>query len=104
MSRERLRPELRDGRVGEPCRAKRRERVAVALADVVGDRRAINQPGTSDEYPNWRVPLSGPDGAPMSLDGVFHSQRALRLSAVMNGFVVPPTAHRSTSDFIIGLG
>ena len=78
--------------------------LCAALTDAVGDHRTQNQPGTIDEYPNWRVPLSGPDGAPMSLDGVFHSQRALRLSAVMNGFVVPPTAHRSTSDFIIGLG
>jgi hypothetical protein len=38
----------------------------------------------------------------MSLEDVFHSERALRMSAVMNGFVVPPTAHRSTSEFIIG--
>src|SRR5699024_1681620 len=33
---------------------------AVSVADLVGDRRAVNVPGTSDEYPNWRVPLSGP--------------------------------------------
>ena len=38
--------------------------LGVALADLVGDRRIINQPGTSDEYPNWRLPLTGPDGAP----------------------------------------
>ena len=36
--------------------------LGVALADLVGDRRIINQPGTSDEYPNWRLPLTGPDG------------------------------------------
>ena len=36
--------------------------LCVALTDAVGDRRAQNQPGTIDEYPNWRVPLSGPDG------------------------------------------
>ncbi|PRY60277.1 4-alpha-glucanotransferase [Knoellia remsis] len=41
---------------------------AVSLADVVGDRRAINQPGTEDEYPNWRIPLAGPDGQPVSLE------------------------------------
>ena len=28
--------------------------LGVALTDVVGDRRAMNQPGTDDEYPNWR--------------------------------------------------
>ena len=33
-----------------------------ALTDAVGDHRTQNQPGTVDEYPNWRVPLSGPDG------------------------------------------
>lgn len=76
--------------------------LCAALTDAVGDHRTQNQPGTTDEYPNWRVPLSGPDGTPMSLEDVFHSERALRLSAVMNGFVVPPTAHRSTSEFIIG--
>ena len=43
----------------------------VALTDAVGDRRTQNQPGTIDEYPNWRVPLSGPDGRPMLLEDVF---------------------------------
>ena len=38
--------------------------LAVALADVVGDHRAINQPGTNDEYPNWRIPLAGPGRPP----------------------------------------
>ena len=36
--------------------------LCVSLTDAVGDRRTQNQPGTSDEYPNWRVPLAGPDG------------------------------------------
>lgn len=34
----------------------------VALADLVGDRRPINQPGTSSEYPNWRLPLADGSG------------------------------------------
>jgi 4-alpha-glucanotransferase len=51
----------------------------VALTDAVGDRRTQNQPGTIDEYPNWRVPLSGPDGRPILLDEVFSSERAARL-------------------------
>ena len=76
--------------------------LCAALTDAVGDHRTQNQPGTTNEYPNWRVPLSGPQGRPMTLEEVFHSQRALRLSAAMNGFVMPPTAHRSTSEFIIG--
>ena len=31
--------------------------VGVSLADAVGDCRTQNIPGTSDEYPNWRIPL-----------------------------------------------
>jgi 4-alpha-glucanotransferase len=57
----------------------------LALTDAVGDRRAQNQPGTIDEYPNWRVPLSGPDGRPILLDDVFTSERAARLCAVTAG-------------------
>ena len=34
--------------------------LVVSLTDAVGDRRTQNQPGTIDEYPNWRVPLTGP--------------------------------------------
>lgn len=36
--------------------------LAVSLVDMVGDRRTQNQPGTKDEYSNWRVPLSDADG------------------------------------------
>ena len=25
-------------------------------------------PGTVDEYPNWRIPLAGPDGQPVLLE------------------------------------
>ena len=57
----------------------------LALTDAVGDRRTQNQPGTIDEYPNWRVPLSGPDGRPILLDDVFASERAARLCAVLLG-------------------
>jgi 4-alpha-glucanotransferase len=59
--------------------------LSVALTDAVGDRRTQNQPGTVDEYPNWRVPLTGPDGAPMLLEDVFASERAARLAAVLRG-------------------
>lgn len=57
--------------------------VGAALVDLVGDRRTQNQPGTLDEYPNWRVPLSGPDGEPLVLEDVFTSARAARLAAVL---------------------
>ena len=61
------------------------------LVDAVGDRRTQNQPGTIDEYPNWRVPLSGPDGNPIGLEEVFAAVRPMRLAAVLNGWShVPP--------------
>jgi 4-alpha-glucanotransferase len=58
--------------------------ICVSLTDLVGDRRTQNQPGTIDEYPNWRVPLTGPDGAPLTLEQVFSSTRARRLAQVVN--------------------
>lgn len=64
----------------------------VALTDAVGDRLTQNQPGTIDEYPNWRVPLSGPDGQPLLLEDIYASERAMRISAVMNGFDVVPAS------------
>ena len=42
--------------------------LAVSLADAVGDRKAQNQPGTDQEYPNWRVPLTDAAGRPVLLD------------------------------------
>jgi 4-alpha-glucanotransferase len=42
--------------------------LVVALADLVGDRRAVNQPGTLDEYPNWRVPLTDAKGRLVRLE------------------------------------
>lgn len=68
--------------------------LCAALTDAVGDRRMQNQPGTVDEYPNWRVPLSGPDGKPLLLDDVFSSERARRLATVMNGFSSPVVGRR----------
>jgi 4-alpha-glucanotransferase len=48
--------------------------LGVAVPDLVGDRRSVNQPGTQDEYPNWRVPLSGPEGRPVLLEDVVHAE------------------------------
>ena len=42
--------------------------VGVGLPDMVGDRRAQNQPGTYLEYPNWRVPITDADGQPVVLE------------------------------------
>lgn len=58
--------------------------LCATLTDAVGDGLTQNQPGTIDEYPNWRVPLSHPDGTPMYLEEVFTDARAQRLADVMN--------------------
>jgi len=57
--------------------------LGVSLTDAVGDRRTQNQPGTTDEYPNWRIPLSGPDGKPVMLEDVFNDPRAVHLAEAM---------------------
>ena len=36
--------------------------LGISLPDVMGDRRAQNQPGTDQEYPNWRVPMTDATG------------------------------------------
>jgi 4-alpha-glucanotransferase len=64
--------------------------LALSLADAVGDLRTQNQPGTTDEYPNWRVPLRGPDGRKLLLEDVFTDCRAAVLSEVMRDAVNPP--------------
>lgn len=51
----------------------------------VGDHRIQNRPGTSQEYPNWRVPLTHADGARMFLEKAFSNERARRLGDVTNG-------------------
>ncbi len=63
--------------------------LAMALTDAVGEKRTQNQPGTTDEYPNWRVPLAGPDGTPMALEDVFTNPRAQRLAEALRSAIRP---------------
>jgi 4-alpha-glucanotransferase len=44
--------------------------LGVYLPDLVGDRRPVNQPGTLDEYPNWRVPVTDGRGRAVLLDDI----------------------------------
>ncbi|MFV0453293.1 MAG: 4-alpha-glucanotransferase, partial [Propioniciclava sp.] len=99
VEREMLDPD--DGSIENQVRAMHRYIVATparvlcaTLTDAVGDTRTQNQPGTVNEYPNWRVPLSGPDGEPLWLEEVYDSDRAARLAAVMNGFSVDAVGRR----------
>ena len=42
--------------------------IAVNMAEAVGEVRSQNMPGTCEEYPNWKLPLCGPDGQPVMLE------------------------------------
>lgn len=55
--------------------------IGIALADAVGDRRTMNQPGTSNEYPNWRLPLADGVGQPMLLEDAMEAIRVISLAA-----------------------
>jgi 4-alpha-glucanotransferase len=56
--------------------------LGVALTDAVGDRRTQNQPGTSNEYPNWRVPLADGAGRPALLEDLVDAPRVRSLAQV----------------------
>jgi 4-alpha-glucanotransferase len=58
--------------------------LAMSLADAVGDRRTQNQPGTTDEYPNWRVPLTDASGRRLTTADVMASPSVAALASVMN--------------------
>ena len=51
--------------------------LALSLADAVGEVRTQNQPGTTDEYPNWRIPL------PVSLEDALADDRVRRVAEVL---------------------
>ena len=58
----------------------------VALVDMVGDLRAQNQPGTTqDLYPNWRVPLCDHDGNPVGVEDLTKIQLAHDVLAAAKG-------------------
>jgi 4-alpha-glucanotransferase len=57
----------------------------VSLADAVGDRKAQNQPGTDQEYPNWRVPLTDATGTPVLLDDLPSVGLLRRLVSTLRG-------------------
>jgi 4-alpha-glucanotransferase len=42
--------------------------VGVSLAEAAGDQRSQNMPGTTTEYPNWRLPLCDSANAPILLE------------------------------------
>jgi 4-alpha-glucanotransferase len=62
--------------------------VAAQPADAIGDLRQPNLPGTTDEYPNWRLPVATPGTGqetshPVLLGELKADQRVLRLAQVL---------------------
>ncbi|MGE2835871.1 4-alpha-glucanotransferase [Mycobacterium sp. SMC-4] len=57
--------------------------LSLSLADAVGEVRTQNQPGTTDEYPNWRVPLGDSQGRQVLLEDVFDDEVAAGLCEAM---------------------
>ena len=57
--------------------------VGIALVDGVGERRAQNQPGTDQEYPNWRIPLADGAGEVVLVDDLPENARLGSLLSVV---------------------
>jgi 4-alpha-glucanotransferase len=63
--------------------------IGIYLPDVVGDRRPVNQPGTIDEYPNWRVPMTDEKERPVLLEELMASPVAQRLAQLVSRVAEP---------------
>ncbi len=57
--------------------------VLATPGDALGDRRQPNLPGTTDEYPNWRLPVADGAGQPVGLDRLRSDPGVGRLVAVL---------------------
>lgn len=61
-----------------PCRI-----IVAQPADAVGDLRQPNLPGTTEEYPNWRLPVAGPSG-PVTLEDLQRSDDVRRIARLLH--------------------
>ncbi|MFT8705303.1 4-alpha-glucanotransferase [Bifidobacterium aquikefiricola] len=64
-----------------PCKL-----LAVSIADGVGESRTQNQPGTNNEYPNWRIPLADANGEGVPAEELFIHQRLQSLTHIMHRY------------------
>lgn len=64
---------------GSPCKL-----LAASITDAVGEKRAQNQPGTNNEYPNWRIPLADGAGDVVPLETLFDTPGAQRFAEIFN--------------------
>ena len=61
--------------------------VLASPGDAVGDLQQPNLPGTTDEYPNWRLPITDATGTVQLLDDLLADPRVARLAAVLDAAV-----------------
>ena len=59
--------------------------IGVSLADAAGERRPQNIPGTVDEYPNWRIPLTDAEGNPVLLEDLPAHAGVLAVAGAVSG-------------------
>ena len=59
--------------------------IGVNLAEAAGEIRSQNMPGTSTEYPNWKLPLCGPAGEPVLLEELPFSDRVRQVAQAAAG-------------------
>jgi len=59
--------------------------IGVNLAEAAGEIRSQNMPGTSTEYPNWKLPLCGPSGDPVLLEDLASSERVRTVARAAAG-------------------
>jgi 4-alpha-glucanotransferase len=52
--------------------------ITASLYDVLGELRQPNLPGTTDQYPNWRIPLTA------SLEQILADPRVARIAEVLS--------------------
>jgi 4-alpha-glucanotransferase len=73
--------------------------IGVSLAEAAGECRSQNMPGTTTEYPNWRLPLCGPGGAPVLLEDLPASPTIRAVVRAVTGLLhVQGSVHASTGN------
>jgi 4-alpha-glucanotransferase len=66
--------------------------IAASFYDVLGELRQPNMPGTTDQYPNWRMPL------PASLEEIRSEPRIRRVARILAAGRPRPRAHRRRGE------
>jgi 4-alpha-glucanotransferase len=59
--------------------------IGVSLAEAAGERRPQNMPGTVDQYPNWRIPLTDGEGNPVLLEDLPGHAGVRAVAAAVSG-------------------